>query len=518
RLPLHSSPHIMVANALRTDWRTVLPPKQCSFILGNPPFVGKTYLTGEQRIDMQAVWGSVKAWGLLDFVCAWYWKAAEYIQKTNTRCAFVSTNSISQGEQPGVMWPEMFYKWKIKIHFAHRTFPWESEARGKAHVHVIILGFGATDATNKRIYDYDTDLEHPSVSIVSNISPYLVGGNDFALPSRTVPICAVPAIINGSKQVDGGFLTLNRAEKEQLLKKYPDLKAYIRPFIGSEEFINSGERWCLWLVEAPPKLIRENAELWARIEGVQAFRRASKKEKTRGSAKNPMLFGEIRPVTTPFLAIPEVSSERRQYIPVGFLSPAVIPSNKIQVVPDATMFHFGVISSTMHMAWMRQVTGRLESRYSYSAKIVYNNFPWPLSPSTAQREAIETAAQAVLNARAKYSTSTLAELYDPVAMPAALAKAHTALDRAVDRCYRKEPFESDRQRVEYLFQLYEQITAPLAPIAKPKRSARRKAIYGAYPFIPASMTNPVPNAEQAAAEAGQCYFISEEPPPYRTKT
>ncbi|MGB7748675.1 MAG: DNA methyltransferase [Verrucomicrobiia bacterium] len=497
RLPLKKSPHIHCANALRVDWKQILSPAQCSYVLGNPPFVGKTYMTDEQRSDMEAVCGDLSAWGLLDFVTAWYFKAAEYVKGTRIVVGFVSTNSISQGEQVGVLWTPLFQKFGLKIHFAHRTFAWESEARGKAHVHVVIIGFGAFDTTNKRIYDYEG--EKPTVFIAKNISPYLIESSDFAVTSRTSPLCDVPEIINGSKQVDGGFLTLTDEEKNELLRKCPDAKPFVRRFLGSEEFINGGSRWCLWLVDAPPSLIRNSTEILNRVEGVREFRLASKKEKTRESAKTPSLFGEIRPVKGNFLAIPEVSSEKRPIIPIGFLQSSVIPSNKIQVVPNATLFQFGILCSAMHMAWMRQVTGRLESRYSYSAKIVYNNFPWPQKMTDKQRAAVETKAQAVLDIRAQFMTAgddvrsliskpkskslvtptptkscTLADLYDPLAMPPALAQAHAELDRAADLCYRPEKFESDRQRVEFLFALYEKLTAPLLPAAKAKRTRRSR--------------------------------------------
>lgn len=477
RLPLKKSPTIVCGNALRLNWETILPPAKCSYVLGNPPFVGKTYMTDEQRSDMEAVCGDLPAWGLLDFVTAWYFKAAEYIKDSQIVVGFVSTNSITQGEQVGLLWNHLFQHWRLKIHFAHRTFAWASEARGKAHVHVVIIGFAAFDAANKRIYDYEG--EKPTVAVARNISPYLIEGSDLAVTSRTSPFCDVPEIINGSKQVDGGFLTLIDEEKSELIRKCPDAKPFVRRFLGSEEFINSRSRWCLWLVDAPPSLIRNNAEILRRVEGVREFRLASKKAKTREGAKTPSLFGEIRPVKGNFLAIPEVSSEKRLIIPIGFLPSSIIPSNKIQVVPNATLFHFGILCSVMHMAWMRQVTGRLESRYSYSAKIVYNNFPWP-NVTADQRKRVEEKARAVLAAREPYlpprGLGTLADLYDPLAMPPELLRAHTELDRAVEKCYRAEPFHSDRERVEFLFSLYEKLTAPLLPVMPKTRGRRSKTV------------------------------------------
>jgi hypothetical protein len=471
RLPLKKSPHIHCGNALRLDWKTVLPPEECSYVLGNPPFVGKTYMTDEQRSDMETLCGDLSAWGLLDYVTAWYFKAAEYIEGSQIIVGFVSTNSITQGEQVGLLWNRLFQQWRLKIHFAHRTFAWASEARGKAHVHVVIIGFAAFDTGNKRIYDYEGVTS--TVVLAKNISPYLIEGSDLAVTSRTSPLCEVPEIINGNKQVDGGFLTLTDEEKGEFLRKCPDLKPFVRRFIGSDEFINGRSRWCLWLVNAPPNLIRNNAEILERVEGVREFRLASKKEKTRESAHTPSLFGEIRPFKGNYLAIPEVSSERRPIIPIGFLRPSIIPSNKIQVVPNATLFHFGILCSVMHMAWMRQVTGRMKSDYSYSAKIVYNNFPWP-NASVEQRERVEEKAQSVLAARQPHlpprGLATLADLYDPLTMPRELLHAHAELDRVVEKCYRAEQFHSDRERVEFLFALYEKLTAPLLPSAKSKRA------------------------------------------------
>ena len=333
-----------------------------------------------------------------------------------------------------------------------------------------------------------------------NISPYLIEGSDLTITSRTSPLGKVPEIINGSKQVDGGFLTLTDEEKAELLQTCPEAKPFIRRFLGSEEFINSGSRWCLWLVDASPSFLRNNAEILRRLEAVREFRLGSKKEKTRESAKTPWLFGEIRPVEGNFLAIPEVSSERRPIIPIAFLPASVIPSNKIQVVPNATLFHFGVLCSAMHMAWMRQVTGRLESRYSYSAKIVYNNFPWP-DAKAQQRERVEGKARSVLAARERHlpprGMATLADLYDPLTMPTELSKAHKELDREVEKCYRPGPFHSDSERVEFLFSLYEKLTAPLLPVTP--KTHRPSATEPRHNLAPPTPTHPrVARTEPAA--------------------
>ncbi len=472
RLPLKKSPTIICGNALRLDWKKILPPDQCSYVLGNPPFVGKHLMNVEQSRDMGLVWGETDGVGVLDYVTGWYRKAAEYIKGTHIVVGFVSTNSISQGEQVGALWNPLFHRFGLKITFAHRTFAWESEARGKAHVHVVIIGFGAFETANGRIYDYDSDGKNVTIATVRNISPYLIEGSDTAIVSRTKPICSVPEIIYGSKPVEAGNLILSEGEKKQFLKENPEAAKFIRPFIGSEEFINGISRWCLWLTGATPQEVRSIAGIKKRVEAVREFRLTSKKEPTRRKADSPTLFAEIRQPSSDYLLIPSVSSETRKYVPIGFISKEVIANNLVMFVPDAALFHLGVLSSLMHMAWMRQVCGRLESRYRYSNKLVYNNYPWPEGPSAKQRAAVKAAAQGVLDARKAFPNATLADLYDPLAMPPALFKAHADLDRAVDLCYRPQPFQNDRQRVEHLFALYEKLTAPL--IAPTKR-ARRKA-------------------------------------------
>ncbi len=488
RIPLRKSPHIQVGNALREDWKKLLPPEKCSYILGNPPFVGKQFMTVEQKTDMEFVCGSVKGSGVLDFVTGWYFKAAEYSAGNGVRCAFVSTNSISQGEQPGILWRELFGPYRMKIQFAHRTFPWESEARGKAHVHVVIIGFGATDISTKWLYDYDSDPANPVCSPAANINPYLVAGGDVVLPKRTTPICAVPEIVFGSMPNDGGHLLLSTQDKLWLINVEPDVAEFIRPFVGAEEFINGIERWCLWLEGINPGRLRSMKVVMQRLESVRKHRSESSRSTTRALASMPSAFAENRQPTTNYLLIPGVSSENRRYVPLGFLRPHIIASNLVNIVPGATLFHFGILTSVMHMAWLKHVCGRLKSDYRYSNQIVYNNFPWPENVPDAQRSRIEELAQRILDVRVecgdgrhgflpvrtKGVASTLADLYNPASMPPVLAKAHTELDRAVDRCYRKEPFPSDRARVEYLFQLYEQLTAPLLPVTKGKRARSQK--------------------------------------------
>ena len=477
RLPLTTSPHIVHGNALRTDWNTVLPRAQCSYVLGNPPFIGKHLMNTEQETDMALVWGELNGAGFLDYVTAWYRRAAEYILGTRIPVAFVSTNSISQGEQVGILWGDLFQRFHLKIHFAHRTFVWMSEARGKAHVHVVIIGFGAFDVSDKRIYEYEHGAGEPTVSVVGNISPYLITGPDVALPIRRAPLCEVPEIVNGNKPADGGFLIVEDNERADFLRDNPSAAPYLKPFLCAEEYLNGKNRWVLWLIDAPPKVIRENPGLLARVESVRDFRLKSPKASTRARATVPALFDQVRQPRSEYIVIPRHSSVNRRYVPFGYFGPEVIIGDSCTAIPDATLYHLGVISSALHMAWLGHVGGRLKSDFRYSNKLVYNNFPWP-TPTPEQRAKVETAARAVLAAREPHlpprGMSTLADLYDPLTMPAALAKAHAELDRAVERCYRAEPFRSDRERVEHLFALYEMLTT-LFLTPKTKNRARRTA-------------------------------------------
>jgi len=476
RLPLEKSPTIVCGNALQLDWKKILPPTKCSFVLGNPPFVGKKEQTAEQKADMDSLFGSVKGAGVLDYVTGWYRKAAEYIQGTRISVAFVSTNSITQGEQVGLFWNELFTHYRLDIHFAHRTFAWQSEARGKAHVHVVIIGFAAFPAKRKTIFEYEDIQGEPHAFQAGNINPYLADARNVVLVKRTRQVSGGPEISYGSMANDRrkgdqglGNLILDAEARKKLLKESEQLKPFIRPFMGSEEFLNNTQRWCLWLVDAPPSVIRSSPSVLDRVEAVRKAREESNRPETKRLAKTPALFGEIRQPSTPYLLVPKVSSESRPYLPVGFVKPNVIANGSALIVPNARLFHFGVLSSAMHMAWMRYTCGRLESRYQYSSQIVYNNYPWPESPSVKQRAAVEAAAQAVLDARKKFPDATLADLYDPLAMPKDLVKAHAGLDRAVDLCYRPQPFGTGRQRVEHLFALYEKLTTPLM-VRTPPRS------------------------------------------------
>ncbi|HZM02918.1 MAG TPA: DNA methyltransferase, partial [Candidatus Saccharimonadales bacterium] len=475
RLPLKKSPTIVCSNALRLDWKTILPPSKCSYVLGNPPFVGSKFQTAEQRADMDGISGEAENSGLLDYVTGWYFKAAQYIQGTAIVAGFVSTNSISQGEQVGVLWNYLFQHWRLKILFAHRTFSWMSEARGKAHVHVVIIGFAAFDKANKRIYDCEG--EKTTVTAARNISPYLVEGSDLVIISRSTPLCEVPPMSIGNKPIDDGNYLFTPGEKSAFLREEPAAREFFRRWIGSEEFINGIERWCLWLGDCPPEKLRRMPRALERVEKVRKFRLASKSAPTRKIADTPTRFHVENMPGKNYLVVPKVSSERRRFIPIGFVRPSVISSDLLQIVPGATHFHFGILSSGMHMAWVRQVCGRLESRYRYSNRLVYNNFPWP-NPTVAQRERIVEKCRGVLAARATHlpprGTAALADLYDPLTMPPEVLRAHAGLDRAVDKCYRSEPFHSDRERVEFLFSLYEKLTAPLLPATPSPRHPRSK--------------------------------------------
>jgi hypothetical protein len=370
------------------------------------------------------------------------------------------------------LWKELLDHYHIKIHFAHRTFQWSSEARGKAAVHCVIIGFAAFDAAQKYLYDYDNPKSEPHEVAVGNINPYLIEGGDFTIIKRSKPICNVPEIKFGSQPNDSGHLILLDEEKNELLSKEPLAEKFIKPLIGAYEYINGIMRWCIWLKGFDPNEYREIKPIMSRIAMVEKVRLESKRPVTRELAKVPSLFGFISQPDTNYLLIPRVSSENRRYIPLGFLSCDVIAADSCLTIPNATIYHFGVLTSAMHMEWMRQVCGRLESRYRYSNTLVYNNFPWA-NPTPAQIKNIEEKAKGVLDARAQFPNSTLADLYDPLTMPPALLKAHQALDKEVDKAYRKEKFNSERERIEYLFTLYQQLDQPLLP-STPIKKGRKK--------------------------------------------
>jgi hypothetical protein len=499
RIPLRTTPHVVHGNALTIDWETVLPAVNCSFVLGNPPFLGKKEQSAAQKTDVEPLFKPMKGGGVLDFVAAWYVKAANYLKASSVRaerveasprCAFVSTNSITQGEQVGILWSWLLAQ-GIHIHFAHRTFSWTNEAKGKAAVHCVIIGFGLEDRPNKVIYEYEDIKGEAHPILANNINPYLVDAPAALIDKRMHPICNVPEMDFGSKAADFGHLVLSTSEVEELVKNFPFVESWIRPFIGSEEFLNGQERFCLWLKDVSPTDLRKCPPVLQRIEQVRLARSKSIDANTRRWADFPTLFQADRQPSTDYLLVPKVSSERRIYVPLGFKNAHEITNPSILVVPNATLVHFGVLQSMMHMAWTRQTAGRMKSDYQYSNTIVYNNFPWPELPKNKSKTAlagvsiaytaIETAAKAVLDERAKHQTgdnpASLADLYDPLTMPPALLKAHQKLDAAVDKAYEsqggKKAYKSDAERVAFLFDLYQRLTSLLpADAVKPKRRVK----------------------------------------------
>lgn len=472
RLPLTTSATIVHANALQRDWREIVPPRELSYILGNPPFGGKQHHSEEQKADMALVFADVKGAGVLDLVAAWYRKAAGYMaENTAIKTAFVSTSSITQGEQVGILWPDLL-KRGVKIHFAHRTFQWSSEASGKAAVHCVIIGFALMDCSNKLIFDYENPKSEAHEIKAKNINAYLVDAPDVVLQNRKTPISPrVPEINFGNMPNDGGFFLLTDDEKKDFLKIEPKAARFLLPFYSAKEFINNEKRWCLWLVGITPMELRTLPEIEKRVASIKKIRESSTRKTTKELAAFPTLFGEIRQPKSRYILIIRHSSENRNYIPFGFLTEDDIVADSCLAVPNATLYDLGVLSSTMHMAWVRAVCGRLESRYRYSAGIVYNNFPWPHNPPAKQKRTIEAAAQAILEARAKYPESSLADLYDPLTMPPELVKAHRKLDAVVDSAYARRKFSGDSDRLAFLFELYQQINSPLVA----KKNLRRKS-------------------------------------------
>ena len=433
-LPLKSYANIKDGNALRIDWKTVVPKDKLNYIMGNPPFVGYSLQSEDQKKDILTIYVDekgkpYKTAGKIDYVSGWYFKAAALMEGTHIRTAFVSTNSITQGEQVAGVWKPLYDRFNIHIDFAHRTFRWDSEANIKAHVHCVIVGFSiASTHRPKQLYSSER------VQLVDNINAYLLPTNDLFVESRTKSLCNVPQMIYGNKPTDGGFLFLSAEDKDALLLKEPNAKKFVKQILGAEEYINNKKRYCLWLVGASPAELRTLPIVMSRIEGVRNFRASSKKEATRKSADTPTLFQEIRQPTSKYIIVPRVSSETRKYVPMGFMNPETIVNDAVQIIPNASLYHFGVLTSNVHMAWVRAVCGRLKSDYRYSKDIVYNNFPW-CNPTTDQKKKIEQTAQAILDARALYPDCSLADLYDEVAMPPELRRAHQANDKAVMQAY-----------------------------------------------------------------------------------
>ena len=519
RLPLKKAANIVHGNALQIEWQTLLNPvntytvyaKQANiitmakedpmpygtvnifakkveyktkeeiekeipneikfdYIIGNPPFSGSKVMSQTMRDDVVNCFNNIQGAGVLDYVAAWYIKAAKYIQHTKIKCAFVSTNSIVQGEQVSILWGQMLNKYNIKIHFAHRTFKWSNEAKGNAAVYCVIIGFANFDANSKIIYDYG-DIKGAAHEIkANNINPYLVDAKDVFIEKRTTPLCNVPKMNFGNMPLDGGHLLLSDTEKNEFLLKEPNAAKYIKPLISAYEFLNGQKRWCLWLVDAESDEVIKLKEVQKRVAAVKQFRLNSVAPSTQKFAETPMLFRDRNQPET-FIVVPRVSSETRDYIPIGFFDKDSIVSDTCMSIPNGTLYNFGVLMSKMHMAWVKNVAGRLKEDYRYSKDIVYNNYPWLQNPTQKQITSIEKTAQKVLDVRKQF-TSTLAGLYKPEYMPIELRKAHNELDKSVDLAYRSQPFTSEAKRMEFLFELYEKYTADLFTKEKVKKTKK----------------------------------------------
>ena len=453
-LPLKTNAYIVEGNALRLDWNDVVPRDKLNYIMGNPPFIGARLMDqgSQQKKEVQDTFGSIKDVQDLDYVTCWYKIAAQYIQGTKIEVCFVSTNSICQGSQVPILWNVLLNEYHVHINYAYQTFRWNSESTDQAAVHCVIVSFALFNRKEKNLFSAEL-----SKRIVSNISPYLTEGEDSFVVAAKETLWDVPKMNFGNQPRDGGHFVISPEEREEILAKEPDLEKWLHPYIGAEEFIKSKKRYCLWLVHASPLDIKKSKILYEKVEAVREFRLASKAKTTNGYAKVPNCFAQMtQPEGVSYLMIPRVSSENRIYIPIGFMSPDDISSDAVQIVPNATIYHFGVLTSNVHMAWMRAVCGRLEMRYRYSKEIVYNTFPWP-EPTETQRQKLEQTAQAILDARALYPDTPMAALYDPNTMPPILEKAHRANDLAVMRAYGMPIKETDEAAcVAWLMRLYQE--------------------------------------------------------------
>ena len=456
-LPLTTNAYIVEGNALRLDWNDVVEKEKLDYIMGNPPFVGYSLQTKEQKNDILNIYVDengkpYKTAGKIDYVAGWYFKASQWINGTSIQCAFVSTNSITQGEQVSGVWKPIYDRFNIHIDFAHRTFRWDSESNSKAHVHCVIIGFSALSHTRERLL-FDSD----NYKRVSNINYYLIEAPDLFISSRKKPLCEVPEMIYGNKPTDGGFLFLTEDERKDVLQNEPNTAKYIKQIYGATEFINNKKRYCLWLVNITPHEIKESSFITERVKNVKTFRLNSTKAATRDSANTPTLFQEIRQPDQTYIIIPRHSSEARRYIPLGFVEPEIIVNDAVQIIPNADVYLFGILTSNVHMAWVRAVCGRIKSDYRYSKDIVYNNFPW-CNPTPDQRAKIEKTAQAILDARALYPDSSLADLYDELTMPPELRKAHQDNDRAVMQAYGFSIKMTESECVAELMKMYQKLT------------------------------------------------------------
>ena len=480
RIPLKTSPRIVHGDALEIDWSTVLPAAKCSYVFGNPPFRGMKERTEKQREQVRRVAGLSGGGGTLDYVSAWFIKAGTYITD-GTRIGFVATNSTTQGEQVGQLWPILFDRCRLEIAFAHRTFAWGSDVRGKAHVHVVILGLDRRTNVRdeKRLFSYPDINGDPEETRHTRLSPYPFGADSLSDPYLTVkeagkPINGMRQLKTGVQMIDDGILTFKCDEYDSFISKEPASRKFFRKYIGGEEYINGFYRWILYLADASPSDLRHLPEVRERVRRVREYRASSRRQSTVMMSAYPTRVGVDERLSKPFLVFPNTSSERREYVPIGWLTPDVVANQTLRILPDATLVEFAFLVSAIHMAWLRYIGGRLKSDYRYSVKVVYNTFPTP--PEGTDLSKLEPLAQAVLDARAAHLNATLADLYDPDLMPPNLRQAHQALDRAVDRLYRPGGFASERERVEHLFMLYEKMRAPLEAemIRNQKRPRRRR--------------------------------------------
>lgn len=471
RLPLKKAAKIVHNDALETDWEEVISKNNLSFILGNPPFIGSKIMKQNQRDQIVKQFDNADGSGLIDYVTGWYIKSAKFIQDTKIKVAFVSTNSIVQGEQTSLLWGQMLNKYNIKIHFAHRTFKWSNEAKGNAAVYCVIVGFANFDTNSKSIFEYENIKGEAHEIKAKNINPYLVDAKDLLINKRSTTICNVPPFIIGSKPLDGGHLCLSPLEKIELIKKEPLSENFIRPLIGAREFLYNEKRYCLWLADANPSELKSMKFVLERIKAVKEDRIKGGQSK-KSCIDKPHLFGDNRQPKSDFLVIPKLSSENRKYIPMGFFNEKTIITDLVSVIPNANFYHFGILSSLTHVTWVKNICGRMKSDLRYT-NLVYNNFPWPENPNEKQVKTIEIAAQKVLNTRLQFPNSSLAILYDSLTMPPALVKAHNELDKAVDLVYRPQPFASEAKRMEFLFELYEKYTADLFTKEKPKKAVKK---------------------------------------------
>lgn len=454
-LPLRSSGKIWSGNSLQKDWQAVCPKGADDevYVIGNPPFLGTLGRSDEQRVDMQAVFSGFKSLGGLDFVACWFWKGAQYIQNSRAELALVATNSLCQGEQVATLWPSVF-KLGLCIHFAYPTFAWANNARDKAAVHVVIVGLSGRSKTRQLFQQVDGQWHS---KLVSNISPYLIEGSNIAVSAKTKPMVKnVPQLLFGNKPTDGGHLLMDRRERDMLLKLEPQAAPWVKRVMGADEFLNGKERWCLWLADITNKELQSMPLVLNRVQKVAEARRKSPDKGAQKMAERPHQFRDLNNPND-YILIPSVSSERRTYVPIGFYDASVISTNLNYILPNGTLYEFAILTSLMHNDWMRLVAGRLESRYRYSATVVYNSFPWP-SVTNEQRNSLIALAKTVLLTRENYPENTLAELYDPLKMPADLLEAHQTLDKAVDRLYRDKPFRDSTERLSCLLERYEALT------------------------------------------------------------